>query len=120
MNPRPIVVASADSLGIFAAEGFAVTEHTAHHSSLERPDLHIDHWRAREGDKWSLWGRSFVATPEQVLRAFQAGRFRRPDDAQPGNCRTCGKAIWWVRTSNNKTMPCSPDGAPHFAGRCRP
>ncbi len=29
-----------------------------------------------------------------------------------GRCRACGAAIYWVRTSNGKSMPCNPEELP--------
>jgi hypothetical protein len=32
-----------------------------------------------------------------------------------GNCRSCGKHIWWVVTKNGKRAPYTVDGISHFA-----
>jgi len=32
-----------------------------------------------------------------------------------GNCRSCGRRIWWVITKNKKPAPYTADGISHFA-----
>lgn len=33
----------------------------------------------------------------------------------PGNCRSCGSAIYWCRTKRGSRMPVDPEGTSHFA-----
>ena len=35
--------------------------------------------------------------------------------AELGECRSCGRSIWWVRTKTGKPAPFTGDGLNHFA-----
>ena len=35
----------------------------------------------------------------------------------PGQCRGCQAAMWWIQTKAGKAMPLNPDGTPHW-GTC--
>ena len=64
--------------------------------------------------KWMAYGKTFQATPKQVLSAYCAGRFKMPPEAQEAKCRSCGAPIWWSETSNGKRIPLDPNGDAHF------
>lgn len=119
LHSRPHSTPKAGPLAIFEAAGFTVTRCTQYHSTLENPDLHLDHWGTRRGDKWSCWGQTFQGSPEHILAMWEDGELGRPRGAREANCRHCHSAVFWVQTAKGKWMPCDPDGAPHFAKRCR-
>lgn len=33
--------------------------------------------------------------------------FAIPADTREAECRSCGQAIYWIRTANDRPMPCS-------------
>jgi hypothetical protein len=32
----------------------------------------------------------------------------------PGECRSCGRAIWWAKTKTGKNIPLTADATAHF------
>lgn len=41
-------------------------------------------------------------------------RYEISPDHKPATCSKCGAEIFWVKTKNNKNMPCNADGYSHF------
>ena len=75
----------------------------------------LDHWPA--SSKWRTLGQTFRSTPDEVLKALEAGRFSMPADAKQGRCKTCGATGYWLKTDNGKWQLTDPDGLPHWP-RC--
>jgi len=55
-------------------------------------------------------------------KAESAGFYRRSVVAlyraigfDEGECRSCGRKVWWVETKNGKRAPYTVDGVSHFA-----
>ena len=47
--------------------------------------------------------------------SFENYRFEIPEGTVPAKCRGCGAQIWWVKTKNDKNVPCNEDGSSHFS-----
>lgn len=78
--------------------------------------LHLSHWPTT--NTWMAWGRVWKkSTPEEVLTAFQIGRFRMPDEIirSEAKCSKCGRSIFWAKTTKGNKMPVDMDGARHGA-----
>lgn len=46
-------------------------------------------------------------TQTSLFDDLKRGEYPIPDDAPPATCASCGKAIVWIRTPNDKAMPLS-------------
>lgn len=82
--------------------------------------LQIAHWPT--SDTWMAWGRVWKgSTPEQVIEAFNVGRFSMPREIHQTatGCKNCHATIWWAKTNKGKKMPVNADGARHAAPICK-
>ena len=52
--------------------------------------------------------------------SFENYRFEIPEGTVPAKCRGCGAQIWWVKTKNDKNVPCNEDGSSHFSSCSEP
>ena len=105
------------TVDLFGRAGFKVTLHNNDtHMVFDNKSgrLQISHWPTT--GKWMAWGRVWKrSTPEEVMAAYQRGRFSMPREIfqTRAQCHKCHAYIWWATTTKGKKMPVNCDGSRH-------
>jgi hypothetical protein len=78
-------------------------------------ELILSYWPSSR--KCMIFGKVFVASPDQIICAVEAGRFKPPAGSELRECKRCHRQVFWVITNDGKKMPVDETGDAHF-GTC--